>query len=450
MTFLKLMQTSLCVVSPMIVMTSMLPASEPIVSSDVVFQEADGQLCIEAEHYYNQEKTDKRTWYIQSTRQVVDVKPDSDPDHLVDASGGAYLEILPDTRSKHGDKMEKGVCFTDEAGLMAVLSYKAHFTSAGKYYVWVRAHSTGPEDNGCHVGLDGEWPESGKRLQWCQGKKQWYWESKQRTAEEHCGVAHEIFLDVKEPGEHIIHVSMREDGFEFDQILLTTNREMARPEGSVTPSKVRAGQLPEAFEVKELPTADMTKFPAHWGEPPQIQTRDYRALPGGYGFGSSTLAAWIEGKMEADELAKADDTCFYRPVDFDLTNTGYYSDKGGKWAAINPAKNKTASVSTNFQHASGSYDITLCTVGEEDGESTYEIKVNDKQVGTFTCPISNVSMEEGEAYNKTFPAVTINQGDVIEISSAIASVDGKEFSRARWSRILIKPADEATKAKFKK
>jgi len=34
-------------------------------------------------------------------------------------------------------------------------------------------------------------------------------------------------------------------------------------------------------------------FPATWGEPPEIQTKDYRPLPHGYGHGSSTLYHWI-------------------------------------------------------------------------------------------------------------------------------------------------------------
>ena len=44
-------------------------------------------------------------------------------------------------------------------------------------------------------------------------------------------------------------------------------------------------------------------FPAHWGQPPQIQTRDLRDLPGGYGQGSSTLANWITANLEKDKLA---------------------------------------------------------------------------------------------------------------------------------------------------
>tara|TARA_B110000908_G_scaffold95791_1_gene113345 strand:+ start:356 stop:1414 length:1059 start_codon:yes stop_codon:yes gene_type:complete len=42
-------------------------------------------------------------------------------------------------------------------------------------------------------------------------------------------------------------------------------------------------------------------YPAHWGNPPLVQTDDYRPLPGGYGMGSGTLAKWITEKMEADK-----------------------------------------------------------------------------------------------------------------------------------------------------
>ena len=41
-------------------------------------------------------------------------------------------------------------------------------------------------------------------------------------------------------------------------------------------------------------------FPDHWGEPPALQTRDLRPLPGGYGRGSSTLARWIQEHLDQD------------------------------------------------------------------------------------------------------------------------------------------------------
>ena len=45
-------------------------------------------------------------------------------------------------------------------------------------------------------------------------------------------------------------------------------------------------------------------FPAHWGEPPRIQTRDLRPLPGGYGQGSGTLANWIQMNLDKDAKIK--------------------------------------------------------------------------------------------------------------------------------------------------
>ena len=42
------------------------------------------------------------------------------------------------------------------------------------------------------------------------------------------------------------------------------------------------------------------KYPAHWGEKPQVQTRDIRELPAGFGQGSSTLAKWIQENIDKD------------------------------------------------------------------------------------------------------------------------------------------------------
>lgn len=47
----------------------------------------------------------------------------------------------------------------------------------------------------------------------------------------------------------------------------------------------------------------MMEFPPPWGQPPDIQTMDYRPLPGGYGHGSSTMFHWIEEHMQGDAAA---------------------------------------------------------------------------------------------------------------------------------------------------
>jgi len=165
-------------------------------------------ITIEAESFLRQEKANLRAWKILKG---------------LDASGGAYLQALPDTRLTHDDKLIKGENFSDTPGELAVLTYKVRFPAPGRYFVWVRAYSTGTEDNGIHVGLNGQWPDSGKRMQWCEGKNSWTWASKQRTAANHCGEPGKIWLDVPAAGEHLVNFSLREDGFRFDKFLLTTD-----------------------------------------------------------------------------------------------------------------------------------------------------------------------------------------------------------------------------------
>lgn len=376
-------------------------ASEPLASDELVFEEVDGVLAVEAEHFYKQNKDETRRWYIHSSKQLSEVTPDGDPGHVAGASGGAYLEVLPDTRRTHDDKLISGTNFSNSPGQLAVLYYKAYFNTPGRYYVWVRAYSTGSEDNGIHVGLDGEWPDHGQRMQWCAGKKQWFWESKQRTQEVHCGVAHEIYIDVKEAGEHELMFSLREDGFEFDKFILTQDRDFSRPTKLGPESKVKSGESPKAF-------------------------------------------AFVAPESVADEIDEATTVLMITASDLIDNAKDYYLDQG-KWLAINPEQNESASAQTAFAYPGGKFDVTLEAVGEEDGEATYEVTINDDKIGEFTCPLSGQAFETGEKFHKTWKSIEVNSGDVIRVSSKIASADGQEYSRARVAGLRFSPADEATR-----
>ncbi len=222
-------------------------ATAPIVAETLVFAEMDGLVAVEAEHFVRQDLRDVRAFHITSSTHTPAVEPDGDPSHVTGAVGGAYIEILPDSRRNHSEKLIRGENFSDEPGKLAVVSYRVHFQTPGRYYVWARAFSTGPEDNGLHVGMNGTWPENGRRMQWCQGKNSWRWESKQRTPEEHCGEPHRIYLDVPSAGVHEIQFSMREDGFELDRWLMTMDRDFERPTGVGPPVVVHSGELPKAF-----------------------------------------------------------------------------------------------------------------------------------------------------------------------------------------------------------
>ncbi|MEM1209339.1 MAG: DUF5060 domain-containing protein [Planctomycetota bacterium] len=216
------------------------------VGDEVVFEEVGGLVAVEAEHFHAQDRNAFRAWHPTTTRATPNVGRDDDENHAGRASSHAYLEALPDTRTHHDEKLIHGENFFPQPGMQGVLHYNVHFHTPGRYYVWARLYSTGTEDNGLHVGLNGEWPESGQRLQWCDGKHSWRWESRQRTKEQHCGVPGLIYLDIEEPGEHVISFSMREDGAEFDRWLMTTDAAFERPEGVGPPTRLKSGTLPEA------------------------------------------------------------------------------------------------------------------------------------------------------------------------------------------------------------
>ena len=132
-----------------------------------------------------------------------------------------YVIITPDTRRSHGDKLIVGENFTNTGGEMAVLTYNVDFPAAGRWYLWVRTYATDTENNGVHFGLNGTWPESAARVQYCPGRGRWHWDSRRRTVEDHCGVVGGLWLDVPEAGTHQVEVSMREDGFSMDAFYLT-------------------------------------------------------------------------------------------------------------------------------------------------------------------------------------------------------------------------------------
>lgn len=195
-----------------------------VANAKKIHKQRNGIVVVEAENFDAVDHQDHRRWYLTTLEHTPNVKPDPDPNHAEGASGGAYLEILPDTRVTHSDPLVQGVSFSNQPGQCSVLYYPVVIDEPGRYYVWVRMCCTGSEDNGLHVGIDGAWPASGARLQFTGKHGQWQWDSRQRTDQVHTGVLGQIWLDIEEPGLHTIMFSMREDGFEFDKFMLTRDK----------------------------------------------------------------------------------------------------------------------------------------------------------------------------------------------------------------------------------
>ncbi|WP_298551396.1 hypothetical protein [uncultured Algibacter sp.] len=374
-----------------------------IVDENVVFEEKSGLVAIEAEFFYKQTNTNVRQWYRSSKFEKPNAGRDEDTLHVYGSSNNAYLEILPDTRVTHDDALIKGENFSDVPGVLATLHYKVKFNTPGRYYVWVRAMSTGSEDNGIHVGLNGEWPESGQRMQWCDGKTRWTWASKQRTKEIHCGIPHNIYLDIKEAGVHDILFSMREDGFEFDKFILAQDK-LYIPKGKG--AKVNTiGQLPKPYPSVSAPIIKKNYFKTI-----------AEALP---------KNKWIAAQQ------------------FPSVGTDFYTN-GKNWMAINPKTHKKAITSTVFNFESGTYDIVFVGVGENDGSSTFQVLINGKELGTYQPPLIDKMFEEGKKSTKVWKGIKMNKGDKITVKAEVGT-DGKEFTRGRWAGIIFTPVGKGKK-----
>ncbi len=356
--------------------------------------ERDGFVQFEAEDFHTQSVTDMRKWYI--TREGNDyshLMRDDDENHAASASGGAYIENLPDTRKNHDEDLIQGENFFPQPGEQAILGYFVEFTTPGRYWVWASAFSTGPEDNGLHIGINGEWPESGQRLQWCVGKHQWSWSSAQRVEHRHCGYPTTIYIDVPTAGVHEIQVSMREDGTEIDQFILVNDRDF-RPEG--------------------FPGFD---FDAEFDE--HIQNNGNIQL----GFENFT----VDGSIP------------------------YYRDRWRSAYAINAAnkdyRNDFAAATTPFPGSDGAYKLRLKTLTELDGESEYRISVNGKVVARYTNPETDLDYDPSGVTTDT---LQLKKGDTITVQSKahtngkIPENDETAWARGRWQNLTaIKEGNQA-------
>jgi len=99
------------------------------------------------------------------------------------------------------------------------LDYILNFTEVGTYYVWVRASGDSApgvsQNDSVNVGIDGVLPDSSAKISgFPPGGYVWSRNTVASTP---------ATLVVSKAGSHVVNVWMREDGFIFDKLLLTTN-----------------------------------------------------------------------------------------------------------------------------------------------------------------------------------------------------------------------------------
>ncbi|WP_109831321.1 hypothetical protein [Reichenbachiella versicolor] len=123
-----------------------------------------------------------------------------------------------------------------------------------------------------------------------------------------------------------------------------------------------------------------------------------------------------------------------------------YQDTRRKCLAVNAGRvayrDKYAAAQTTFKGKSGKYKLSLTTLLEDDGESTYKIKVNNKYIGEV---IKNEVSEKNykEQINPLPNKVRIKNGDTIMIefmavtNGKIPEGNGTAYARGRWRRLEL-------------
>jgi hypothetical protein len=97
-----------------------------------------------------------------------------------------------------------------------------------------------------------------------------------------------------------------------------------------------------------------SRFPTRWGPEPSTQTRDYRQLPEGHGYGSGTLAGWIQTNLDNDAAATA-------------TGAGAADDG---IISTNSTNNSTSTTTTTSTTTSSSSSSTITTTTSSSSSSS--------------------------------------------------------------------------------
>lgn len=167
-------------------------------------------IVVEAEHYHEREDRGGQGWASVS---------------LQHSSAGESLQALPNNGSNYQDNYPT---------LSPHVAYRMTIEAPGRYYVWARARGSNNSNDSLHVGLNGQAPLSGKRMEGIFDY--WGWTSARDTG----GRA---YVDVPSAGVHTFDVWMREDGVIVDKFILTTDASFTpRGKGLVESRQVYVAQ----------------------------------------------------------------------------------------------------------------------------------------------------------------------------------------------------------------
>lgn len=165
---------------------------------------------------------------------------------------------------------------------------------------------------------------------------------------------------------------------------------------------------------------------------------------------NNTSSDWVVLIKKDGLVSGTDKNCsFDLNASSDFTNinvSGFspaYVDNTRNALAIDAAqfKNTYAAAETTFDGDTDTYDITLNTLTELDGESSYTLSVNGTSVGTYKNPTTATDYLSS---SKLFEGISVRKGDVIRVTfnshtnGKIPEGNSTAYSRGRWTSLNFK------------
>lgn len=193
-------------------------------------------------------------------------------------SGSGYMVALPDS----GDNRGNDLAFLTNS---ARLDFKVAFTVTGTNYIWLRGgdpFGTGSGDS-VHAGIDGVSPASAIRIDGAPTfniATGWNWVGNIQGDTR-------AFIVVTSAGEHTVSLWMREDGFQVDKVILTTNPAFTPTETGPAESQSGTGTRPTISISGSAPGALVITYTGTLESAPKVDGK-YATVPGASG-GTYTL-----------------------------------------------------------------------------------------------------------------------------------------------------------------
>ena len=349
-----------------------------------IFEEKDGVIAIEAEYFYQQEKDSLRSWHITTMQYAPQGLKDRDANHAGAASGGAYIELLPDTKRDDRETSTHGATYTTVPGDMAVVSYKVRIKQPGRYYCWIRGYTDQRgNDDSCFLGLNGDWKRTGIGF-FLQNQNRWTW-SATKLSKETKRQFGEAYLDFEKPGIHTVQISMREDGAEIDCLMLTRKKPIPNE-----PPIFQKIAVPDSFR-DMLKTRSLEK------------SASYISVP--------------KVKIDAHTI-ESDGSRIISAQDFPKGQC--YTLKDSLYLGLDPKETTKGDTSVEFPYPSRGYFIEFSARSEVNREAIHEVFVNQKMV--LTCEVKAGSPKT--TLFKTQKKIMIPRNSTIKVRTTVKDASG--------------------------